>query len=61
MVWITLIRIVISLTFLLLIIEGVGAVLFARYFYGVYVREHRVLEVRVEAIERRLDILKEQP
>ncbi len=36
MVWITLIRIVISLTFLLLIIE-------------------------VEAIERRLDILKEQP
>ncbi len=61
MIWITLIRIAIWLTFMLLIIEGIGAVILARYFFTSYMREHRILEVRLDAIERRLDIVKEPP
>ncbi len=61
MIWITLIRITIGLTFLLLIIEGIGAVILARYFFTFYMRKHRILEVRIEAIERIVDIVKEPP
>ena len=59
MFWITLIRIVIWATFFLLIAQGIGAVIWTYKFYGLYVREHRILEVRIEALERRLNITKE--
>lgn len=55
-----LIRAVIWLTFFLLIAEGVAAIVLARWALANYVRKHRELEVRVEAIERRLTLLEKQ-
>lgn len=51
---IILVRIVIWLTFFLLIVGEVAAIIWARKFYLYYVRKHRELEERVEAVEHRL-------
>lgn len=51
-----LIRIAVWLTFLLLIAGEIAAIVMARRFVHTYVRKHRALEVRVESIERRLQI-----
>ena len=52
--WIILLRIVIWLTFFLLIAEGIIAIIVTRWFYALYVRKHIELEARVMALERRL-------
>jgi hypothetical protein len=52
---IIIIRIVIWLTFFLLIAEGIAAIFVIRWFYRFYIREHVKLEGRVEALERRKD------
>lgn len=54
---IVLIRVVILITFLLLLVEGIAAIILARRAVRIYVRKHRDLETRVEIIERRLPIL----
>ena len=54
MLFIILIRIVIWLTFFLLIAEGIAGIIIIRKFYALYIREHIKLADRVTAIERRL-------
>lgn len=56
MLIILLIRAAIWLTFILLIAEGIAAIIWATRFSQNYVRKHRELEVRVEALERRLSL-----
>lgn len=51
--WILIVRTVIFVTFLLLVIEGVVALAWAKRFTSLYVRAHKELEVRVETLERR--------
>lgn len=53
---ITLVRAAVWLTFLLLIVGEVLAIILARRFLRLYTRKHRDLEVRVQAIERRLSV-----
>lgn len=50
------IRTAIWLTFLLLIVEGITAIIVIRKFYAFYMRRHIALEARVEAVERRLGL-----
>ena len=57
--WIFFIRLIILITFLLILIWDVTAIVFIRRFYARYVVRHRELEVRVEATERRLHVLEE--
>jgi hypothetical protein len=51
--WIFIIRIVIFVTFLLLLVESVGIMFWARHAWKRYLVAHKELEVRVEALERR--------
>lgn len=48
------IRIVVWATFVLLIAGEIAGIIFARHAVRIYFMKHRELEVRVEAIERRL-------
>ena len=52
MLFIILIRIIIWLTFFLLIAEGIGAIFLVRWFYALYMREHIKLADRVTALEK---------
>ncbi len=56
MVLIIIIRIAILLTFFLLIVEGVAAIFWVRWFTKRYVRKHIELEARIEVVERKLKI-----
>lgn len=47
------IRWVIFLTFILLVAEGIAAIIMSRYFYKLYIRKHLELESRVAALERK--------
>ena len=58
--FIVLIRIVIWLTFFLLIAEGIIAIIVIHWFYALYTRKHIELETRVLTIERRLDLAGKQ-
>lgn len=53
MLIILIIRITIFVTFLLLVGEGVAAVIWARRFAVRYERRHKELEIRIDALERR--------
>ena len=55
--WILFIRLIIFITFLLLLTEGIAAVIIARRFVARYLAQHLELEKRVEATERRLRVL----
>ena len=57
--WIFFIRLIILITFLLILAWDVAAIIFIRRFYARYVTKHRELEVRIEATERRLHMLEE--
>jgi hypothetical protein len=57
--WILFIRIVIFVTFLLLLAEGVAAIIMSRHFYGVYIRGHREVEEDIKAHDRRIKALEE--
>ena len=54
--FITLVRIAIWLTFFLLIIEGIAAIIVIHKFYAYYIRRHAELEARIARIELRLGI-----
>jgi hypothetical protein len=54
--WIIVIRIIIWLTFFLLIIEGIAGIIVISKFYRLYIREHIKLEKRVAALERRYEL-----
>lgn len=56
---IILIRIIIWLTFMLMVVECVAAIILARRAVKVYVKKHRELEIRVDAIERRIALIEE--
>lgn len=51
--WIAFFRILIWVTFLLLIIEGISAIFIARLAARYYVRRHLELVQRVERLEKR--------
>lgn len=53
MLIITILRIVIWLTFFLLIVHAAATVILARKAADYYLREHKELETRVETLERR--------
>ena len=53
---ITLVRVCITLTFLILALGGPYAVVRLNRFMALYAREHRKLKSRVEMIERHLSI-----
>lgn len=57
---IDLVRVVIWLTFILLICEGIAAVFLARYAARTYVKRHKELVVRIDSLERRLVNLEQQ-
>ena len=57
--WILFIRLVIFVTFLLLLVEGVVAVIYARRFYALYIRRHHEIELEIENTKRRLRVLEE--
>ncbi len=57
--WIFFIRLIILITFLLILVWDVTAIIFIRRFYARYVTKHRELEVRLEATERRIKALEE--
>jgi hypothetical protein len=62
MIWITLIRIVIWLTFFLLIIFAVVSIIFLPRFWKIYVRGHLDHETRILALEqKRRSITEEGP
>jgi hypothetical protein len=48
------VRLIIFITFLLLVAEGVTAIILFKRFYALYVRKHLELEKRVEVLEKRL-------
>lgn len=56
MVIVTIIRIVIWLTFLYLVVGSIVSIIVARKFYIRYIGKHLELEKRVEAVEKRLGI-----
>ena len=56
MVLIIILRIAILLTFFLLMVEGVAAIIWARWFTKRYVRKHLELEARIEIVEQRTKI-----
>ena len=58
--FITLVRIAIWLTFFLLIIEGIAALIVIRKFYAYYTRRHIEIETRVARIELRLGLAGKQ-
>jgi hypothetical protein len=58
---IVLVRLAIWLTFLLLVVEGIAAIVWATRFSKNYVLKHRELEVRVEGLERRMRLPEEHP
>ena len=49
---ILIIRLVIFVTFLLLLVEGIGAFIVGTRFYRLYVRKHLELEDRVKVLEQ---------
>ncbi len=53
MTFIIILRWTIFLTFLLLVAEGVAAIVLVRWFYALYIRKHLELEARVTALERK--------
>ncbi len=55
--WIFFIRLIILITFLLILAWDVTAIVFIRRFYARYVTKHRELEKRLEAAEGRLRVL----
>lgn len=57
--WTLFIRIVIFITFLLLLAEGIAAIFLARKALDVYVRKHKELELREKLSERRLKLIEE--
>ena len=59
MLIVEIIRWIIFLSFLLLIVEGVVGVIVIRRFFSRYERRHTELEVRLEAVERRLALITE--
>ncbi len=56
MLIITIIRIVIFATFLLLVAEGIGAVFVYRWFYALYIRKHIELQRRIKALELQMEV-----
>jgi ABC-type iron transport system FetAB permease component len=58
--WILFIRIIIFVTFLLLLAEGIAAIIISRHLYSVYVRKHHELEVELEQVKRRVMVLEGQ-
>lgn len=57
--WTLFIRIVIFITFLLLLAEGIAAVFLARKALEIYIRKHKDLEIRQRSLERRLKLIEE--
>ncbi len=55
--WIFFIRLIILITFLLILVWDVVAIVFIRRFYARYVLKHRELEEKIKATERRLQVL----
>jgi len=55
MLIITILRLVILLTFILLVAEGIVAIIMSRYFYKLYIRRHLELQSRVKALETRME------
>jgi hypothetical protein len=56
MILITLIRIVIWLTFFLLIAEAAAVIIWARIAWKRYIIAHKELETRIETLERRQNL-----
>jgi hypothetical protein len=50
---VTLVRVVIWLTFFLLVVEAIIAIFWVRWFSNMYTRKHREVEVRLDALEER--------
>ncbi len=57
--WIFFIRLIILITFLLILVWDIAAIVLIRRFYARYVVRHHELEVRLDAAERRLHVLEE--
>ena len=55
--WIFFIRLIILVTFLLILAWDIAAIVFIRRFYARYITRHRELEKRVEAAELRIKLL----
>jgi hypothetical protein len=53
MLIIIIIRVIIFVTFLLLVGEGIAAIIWATRFAARYERRHKELEVRIDVLERR--------
>lgn len=54
--WVIFARVSLTLTFLILAAGGPVAIILLRRFMARYMAAHKILESRVEAIERRLQI-----
>jgi hypothetical protein len=55
--WILFIRIIIFITFLLLVGEGIGLIFYIKWFYRHYVTKHQELEVELASVKRRVAAL----
>lgn len=60
MLIVILVRVAIWLTFLLLTAEGIAAIVWARRFSRNYVIRHKELEVRIDSLERRMQLTEKQ-